>query len=208
MNDDTTRFQNLLRELQAGSQEAARELLVRYGSHVLRCIRVRLPRRIRPQYDSIDFAQLIWKSVFTDPQRFGEIDSPEHFERLLAGMVRNKVCHIQRHLDTQKNNIVRQVPLDEEDADTHPASRDPTPSDVAVFREQWRELEAGGDERLMQVIELRYEGNTWEEIAARLDINESTARKVIDRWRKRKQAADSAPPAAPPPKIPPLPRTA
>src|SRR5687767_9227198 len=101
MSDDTVNFQRLLRELQAGSQDAARELVSRYGKLVLRCIRHRLPRRVRPQYDSIDFAQLIWKSVFTDPDRLAELDSPDRFEGFLWGMVRNKISNVERELDTR-----------------------------------------------------------------------------------------------------------
>jgi RNA polymerase sigma factor (sigma-70 family) len=209
MSNETANFQSLLRELQGGSQEAARELVSRYGSHVLRCIRQRLPRRIRPQYDSIDFAQLIWKSVFTEPERLAELDSPKRFEGMLWGMVRNKISNVERSLDAGKRDVQKQVPLDAKTVSTHPASRDPTPSAVAIFRDEWNHLAEEQTERSMQVVQLRYEGNTWEEIAAQLDIDESTARKVINRLKKRKLAESAeAKSAASQPRTPPLPRIA
>ena len=188
MSDKTLHFQSLLQALKAGSQDAARELVEQYGSHVLRCIRQRLPRRIRPQYDSIDFAQLVWKSVFTGPDILSELDSPKRFEGLLWGMVRNKINDVQRELDTRKRDVQKQVPLDDELAETHPFSKDPTPSAVAIFHDEWKNLATEQPPQSLRVVLLRYEGNTFEEIAAHLGIDESTARKVINRLRKQKLA--------------------
>jgi RNA polymerase sigma factor (sigma-70 family) len=209
MSDKTTHFHGLLQALKAGSQDAARELVEQYGSHVLRCIRQRLPRRIRPQYDSIDFAQLVWKSVFTGRDILSGLDSPRRFEGMLWGMVRNKISDVERELDTRKRDVQKQVPLDDDEAKTHPSNKDPTPSAVAVFRDEWSQLAEEQPARSMQVVQLRYEGNTWEEIAAKLDIDESTARKVINRLRKQKlaEAAEEQPVAALS-RMPPLPRTA
>lgn len=188
MSDKTTHFRSLLQALKAGSQDAARELVEQYGNHVLRCIRQRLPRRIRPQYDSIDFAQLVWKSVFTGPDILSELDSPRRFEGMLWGMVRNKISKVQRELAARKRDVQKQVPLDDEAAKTHPFSKDPTPSAIAIFRDEWNQLAEEQPTRSMQVVQLRYEGNTWEEIAVQLGIEESTARKVIRRLRKQKLA--------------------
>src|SRR5262245_41359667 len=98
MSETTTHFQSLLRELQAGSEDAARELAATYREHVLRCVRRTLRRKMRQQFDSLDLAQLVWASVFIAPVRLAEIQSPEQFVRFLAGVARNKVAHEGRRM--------------------------------------------------------------------------------------------------------------
>jgi RNA polymerase sigma-70 factor (ECF subfamily) len=189
MSDEHRIFQDLLRRLQEGSQEAARELAETYGDHLRRCIRQRLPRKLRSQYDSIDFVQLVWQSVFLEPDKLPELQDPEQFIRFLAGIARNKVLGVGRHLQTQKKDVDREVRLDEvHSTESHNAvSRDPTPSAVAVFREQWEQIVEQQPPRDKEVVEMRYEGNTFQEIADRLEIDESTARRIIRRLKKRKR---------------------
>jgi len=195
MCDDTRRFQSLLRQLQEGSHEAARELAETYGEHVLRCVRSRLPRRLRSRYDSIDFVQLVWKSVFTEPEKLAKLRDADQFVRFLAGIARNKVAFVDRELQSIKKDIDREVRLDEgaPDVGRHPASRDPTPSSIASFREQWDELVEQQSQRDGQVVQMRYEGSTFVEIAELLDIDESTARKVIRRLKRRKPPTPKPP---------------
>jgi RNA polymerase sigma factor (sigma-70 family) len=188
MSDDTRRFQSLLRQLQEGSHEAAKELAETYAGHVLRCVRSRLPRRLRTRYDSIDFVQLVWKSVFTEPDKLAKLRDANQFVRFLAGMARNKVAIVDRQLQTIKKNLDREVRLDEgcPDAGPHPVSRDPTPSSAASFREQWDKFVQQQPQRDGRVVEMRYEGSTFVEIAESLDIDEATARKIIRRLKRRK----------------------
>ena len=183
------RFQALLQELQAGSQEAARELAATYRDHVLRCIRRTLRRKMRQQYDSLDLAQLVWASVLIAPQRLAEIDSPEQFVRFLAGVARNKVAHEGRRMQALKNDLFRQVRLEDAGdlAGPHPVSRDPTPSAAAICQERYEQLVDRPLERDRQIVELRTEGHTFEEIADRLKIDERTARKVISRLKRMQQ---------------------
>jgi RNA polymerase sigma-70 factor (ECF subfamily) len=187
MSDENSRFQLLLRQLQEGSHEAARELADTYGEHVLRCVRYRLPRRFRSQFDSLDFAQLVWKSVFAAPEKLARLRDPEEFVKFLAIVARNKVVGAGRKLQRQKNDVQREVKLDDlaSDVRLHPPSREPTPSATAVFRERWKEVVQEQPLREGQVVEMRYEGSTYEEIAQQLNMDESTARKIVRRLKRR-----------------------
>lgn len=187
MSDDNRRFQSLLRQLQEGSHEAAKELAETYGDHVLRCVRGRLPRRLRSQYDSIDFVQLVWKSVFTVPEKLAKVRDADQFVRILAGMARNKVAVVDRQLQTLKKDVEREVQLDESCpiAGPHPVSRDPTPSATASFREQWDRMVQQQSQRDGQVVKMRYEGSTFQEIAKNLNMDEATARKIMRRLKRR-----------------------
>lgn len=198
MTDDDRQFESLLRQLQAGSPDAARELTHTYGGHLRRCVRYRLNRRLRMQFESIDIMQLVWQSVFAEPAKLAAIRDTEQFVSFLAGIVRNKLLEFDRHFKSQRKNSRREVPLEDDasDAFRHPPSRDPTPSAAASFREQWQEWVQQQPLETGQVVELRYEGNTFDEIAAVLDIHESTARKVLRRLQKRHAEALAAKAAA------------
>src|SRR5262245_26982587 len=89
-------FADLLRRVKAGSSDAAWELIDRYGSHVQRVVRRLLNRRLRPQFDSVDFVQAVWASFFNDPAQIHSFKSPDSIIGYLARMARNKVIEENR----------------------------------------------------------------------------------------------------------------
>jgi RNA polymerase sigma factor (sigma-70 family) len=176
-------FQNLLREVQHGSEEAAREMYETYVSYVLRCVRHRMWRRLRPRFDSQDFVQAVWASFFNERQNLPDFQTPEDLTAYLIAMARNKVVMQGRRGQTDVCNLMRETPLDEpgEGANAHPTSRDPTPSAIAVYHEQFDRLVMRQPAEVRRVAALRTEGNTYHEIAERLDIAERTARRSIQK---------------------------
>jgi RNA polymerase sigma-70 factor (ECF subfamily) len=197
MSDDSRQhhFQALLRQVQQGSPAAARELYDTYVNHVLRGVRVRLWHRMRSKFDSQDFVQQVWASFFDEPQRLPDFDSPEALVNYLLGMAFNKVAGEGRHLSTQKHNIQREQRIDTAAtaAGPHPHSRDPTPSAVAVYHEQYDRLVERQPPQVKRVVELRLTGKTFEEIAEELEIDESTARRVIKRLEVQVQEPERGP---------------
>lgn len=185
MSDVTTQdhFRVLLRQVQHGSPEAARELYETYVEHVLCSVRSRLWQRMRSKYDSQDFSQQVWASFFDDRERLPDFDTPEALVSYLVGMAFHKVSDEGRQLQAQKRDMQREERIDLHSPLTgpHPASRDPTPSAVAVYHEQYDRLVEQQPPRIRRIVELRLSGKTFEEIAAELDIDESTARRVIKR---------------------------
>jgi RNA polymerase sigma-70 factor (ECF subfamily) len=194
MSDQTRHhhFQALLEQVQQGSHEAARELYETYVQHVLRGVRLRLWQRMRSRFDSQDFAQQVWASFFVDPENLPNFKTPEDLVNYLMSMAFNKVAGEGRHLMTQKNNIQRETRIDAMTTagGPHPASRDPTPSAVAVYNEEYDRLVEGQPLSVRRIIERRMEGKTFDEIAAELEIDESTARRVIKRLRQQEQLAE------------------
>src|SRR5262249_6243438 len=70
-------FHQLLRDIQLGREEAARKLVDRYGSALLRVIRRRLDPRLRQQFDSIDFLQEALATFLCQPPAPEAFDSAE-----------------------------------------------------------------------------------------------------------------------------------
>ena len=60
-------FKALMKGVRSGSQEAAWRLIDLYAGHIRRVVRRTIDRRLRSQFDSVDFVQLVWASFFRQP---------------------------------------------------------------------------------------------------------------------------------------------
>jgi len=180
-------FRELLREAQQGSKEAAQELYETYVKYVLRCVRKRMYYRLRPRFDSQDFVQQVWASFFVGDAKLPDFETPEDLVAYLQMLAQRKVTIEGRRLRTDKQNPARERPI-EANGDPqahHPPTRLPTPSAVAVFREQYDGMLGQQVPETRDVAVLRYEGNTFSEIAEQLEIHEDSARKVMRKLKRR-----------------------
>ena len=184
MIDEATEFASLMERVQRGEQQAAWELLETYGSHLQRYVRRSLSRDLRSRFDSVDFVQVVWASFFREPDKLRRITTPADLMAYLAALARNKVVNeVRREVHAQKRDLRREIRLDAvHDEDKRDlASRDPTPSAVAMFRERWNRLVSGQPSQVRRIVELRFAGATYNEIADELHIHERTARKAIEK---------------------------
>ena len=181
-------FNRLLKEVQDGSPAATRCLIDRYGPHVIRAVRRALHRSIRSKFDSIDFVQAVWASfliVFEDISKF---ESAEHLIAYLASMARNKVLdEVRRRTRTEKYDVNRERSIDSPSISpgTFLIHNQPSPSQVAMVNELWERMLGGQPERYQRILELRRDGQTHDQIAKQLGINERTVRRVINRIARR-----------------------
>jgi RNA polymerase sigma factor (sigma-70 family) len=167
-------FTSLMSQIRNGNQVAAWQLLEMYGNHVLKVVRRRLNHQLRSKFDSQDFAQAVWKSFFQDRERLVGMQSPEQFVKYIQGIASNKVVDETRKRNTARYSVQREEPAYVEG--TGVAAR---PSEIAVARETWERLMADQSADHQRIVELRFQGHTFEEIATELSINERTARRVI-----------------------------
>jgi RNA polymerase sigma factor (sigma-70 family) len=187
-------FIELMARARAGDEAAIRAFFSRFDREVQMMVRARLPRKLRNQYDSTDFAQAVWKSFFSDlPADTPEFESERHLRHYLAGAVRNKVNEQHRRLTrTRKYDIWREERLyirrAGHDVPREVVSRDPSPSQAAQASDRFEQLIAGRSEREAGVIRLRRQGLTFEEIASVTGVNERTARRIIESARSEMEA--------------------
>jgi RNA polymerase sigma factor (sigma-70 family) len=184
MRDIPSEFADLMERVHDGSQDAAWQLLEKYGPHVKRYVRRSLNNEMRSKFDSLDFAQVVWASFFREPDRFRRLESPTELLAYLASLARNKVVgEVRRRMMSEKNDINREIGFGDldEDVAVRCANPDPSPSSVAMARERWHQLVDNQPESVRRIVELRFMGATFPEIAEQLNINERTARKAIER---------------------------
>jgi RNA polymerase sigma factor (sigma-70 family) len=180
---------------EAGDTEA-KEILHQFEHDIRMMVRVRLPRALRPQFDSMDFVQDVWHSFFKvfheDPARFSDSG---FLRKFLAGMARNKVFEEhRRRTHGQKYDLSREEPLyirrGDRDVARELVDPGPTPIEDVIARERLTELTAGRSPQEVQVIELRINGLTFEEIAARTGMHERTVRRLFETIRDRYRSQD------------------
>lgn len=175
-------FSALIEQIRCGSAEAVGLLMEHYEDAIHRVIRRRLNPRLRSQYDTVDFAQIVWASFFTDLDKMSKCKSASELEGLLTTMARNKVIDAcRRRLMRERNKADRECRIDRDDSLTPFAiqSSDATPSHIVSIREQWEQLLENLPERHRRMIVLRASGWTIKEIAAQVEMNERTIRRVF-----------------------------
>jgi len=177
-------FDHLMRRLREGSEDPARILFDRYGRHIRRVVRRKLNKKIRSKFDSDDFTQAVWASFFAKAPSKYAFDSPEELIAFLASIAQHKVVDaFRQRVLTEKYNIDREHSLDSSTVyrDGYPASRAPTPSQVASAHEQWDMLVDGQPAHYRGILDMLRQGHTHIEIAETLGLNEKTVRRLIQK---------------------------
>ncbi len=184
MSETHNDFDGLMQRVREGSEDAVRELVERYGSHILLAVRRRLNRKLRSKFDSTDFVQAVWASFFAE-RDLGRFRGPEDIAAFLEAMARNKVIdEVRCRFQTRRYNIGREHSLEGSAAvdGNVLASPQPTPSQIVMAKEEWERRFQRQPEHYRRIVELRQRGRTQREIAQELGIHERTVRRVLEKF--------------------------
>ncbi len=144
-------FQELIRLARAGDEVAAARLAHEFEPFIRRFVRFRMRQRsnhdrLRPEIDSADICQSIFKSLFVGLRegRF-ELNRPEQLAKLLSAMVRFKVATKARRLSVTLREILElDAPMDRADSRPGPEKvvddRDALETILKLFEEDELEL--------------------------------------------------------------------
>ena len=181
-------FRRLMERARAGCPDAARELYDRYSDAIRRVVRSRLHRRLRPQYDSIDFLQDVWASVLIEPEEVLTFDDPESLVRCLSKIAYRKVgMALRKRFGTDKRDGYREAPLPLGEKAQEPPTRGPTPSQVAMANERWEHLLAGKSETCRVMLEMLRQGYNYTEIAEQTGLNAKMIQRLLQRMSQRRE---------------------
>lgn len=182
MSEKKDDFCALMQRVCGGSEDAAWELVEQYGEAIRRAVRRALNKKLRPKFDSMDFVQMVWSSFFRVRDKLKRFRRPEELAAFLVTMARNKVAmEIRRRLLTKKYDLSREHSLDEPRMRKcgEIAGRQPLPAEVAIAREQLGRMVRGQPKHYRQIIQLRLQGCTYQDIAGSLHLAESTVRRFL-----------------------------
>jgi RNA polymerase sigma-70 factor (ECF subfamily) len=173
-------FQDLIRRVRAGDQDAAAELVRLYESAIRRAVRFRLyDARLRTQFDSMDICQSVLASFFVRAAAGQyDIDTPAQLVKLLTTMARNKLASAARRELVRNRADCQSAGRDEAD---ERRSMEPDPCDQSSARELCREALKRLTAEERELVELRHRGYDWERIAREMNSTPVVLRKRLSR---------------------------
>jgi RNA polymerase sigma-70 factor (ECF subfamily) len=159
-------FAELIRRVGDGDDQAAAQLVRDFEPTVRRVLRARLREntQARREFDSMDICQSVMANFFVRAAA-GQFDlkEPDDLLKLLLTMTRNKVAEKMRRQHRQRRDSRRTVGGVEELA---LAGQEPSPTSVVADKELLDEVRKRLSEVDRQLVELRGQGLSWEEVAA------------------------------------------
>jgi RNA polymerase sigma-70 factor (ECF subfamily) len=172
-------FRNLMYRVGEGSEDAAWELVNRYGEAIRQAVRRVLNVKLRSKFDSLDFVQLVWNSFFQVRDKSERFHRPEELVAYLVAMARNKVgMEVRRRLMTKKYNVQYEQSLHTEGC-SDLTGRQPEPIDIAIAHERWDTMLKDQPTHYRRIIHLRLEGHTCQSIADAVHLDERTVRRFL-----------------------------
>ncbi len=178
---DTSAFAEMMCRIRDGDQEAATELVRHYEPTIRRVIRFRLrDTHLKTVLDSMDVCQSVMCSFFLRAAAGQyELEQPEQLVQLLVTMARNKLASRAR-LELAQRRDRRRVTAAGDQAEQLAAHTE-TPSQVLVARELLEETYRRLAPEELELVRLRHDGLSWDEIAARLGETSQNLRKRFSR---------------------------
>jgi RNA polymerase sigma factor (sigma-70 family) len=175
-------FADFIRQIRAGDDQAARELVDRYEPVVRREVRLRLQdERLASRFDWADVCQSVMASFFVRAAAGQyDLEQPDQLLRLLVVMTRNKVSQQVRRNRADRRDYRRLEAHDPAYLEWRRAAS-PSPSRVVAGRELLDEFRRRLSAEERRLADLRAQGYQWAEIAAELGGTPQARRKQLAR---------------------------
>lgn len=183
MSSTRNEFEQLMERVRTGDPDAGREIFERYGKAIQRVVRYRLNRRLRSQFDSLDFTQDAWASFFHIPAENYNFRTPEELVAFLTRIVRHKIIDAYRKRCRRSKNTRPQLRRFQNDVDKQPA-RQPTPSQFVIADEEWSRLLQNKPPKIQQALAMLRDGHSQREIAQNLGLNVRRIHRLLTSMKK------------------------
>jgi RNA polymerase sigma-70 factor (ECF subfamily) len=174
MNADLS---DLLHRIRAGEEAAAEQFVAAYEPRLRLLIRRSLPDRIRSRFDSVDVVQSVWAHV-PPGLRAGiwQFLDEARLQAFLHKVARRRlISRVRRHFPAAEREMVGA------NLDTLPGPLEARPSEVVQAEELWQRMLTLCPASHHELLRLRREGLSLEEIAGRTGLHEGSVRRVLRR---------------------------
>jgi RNA polymerase sigma-70 factor, ECF subfamily len=183
---DPSQTSDLVARWRGGDQDAARLLFDRYVERLVALARRRIGPRLASRVDPEDVVQSVFRTVFgrlKDGQF--RVEEQDDLCKLLMRVTVNKALRQVEFHGAGKRDMTRESPQTEESPEhvMKVLDREPAPETVAAFVDELEHFLNQLNPLERQVVELRLEGHTNEEIARQLSVLDRRVRRVVERVR-------------------------
>ena len=180
----------LLDRVRQGDEQAATDLFDRYVERLIGLAQRRLSGKLRRRIDAEDVVQSVYRSFFSNAQdgRYALHQSGDLW-RLLAAVTINKVRNQARHGKAAKRSVEAEQSAIGGDSmmgiSPEAVCRDPSPAELGALLEEI-EAEMSDLSRLKrEIVELRLQGRSNEEIAQQACCTERTVQRTLRQLKER-----------------------
>jgi RNA polymerase sigma-70 factor, ECF subfamily len=191
MTDSDEDWDRWIRGLREGSSLAAWEFCERYGEVLRRVADKRLSPGIRRRVEPEDVVQSACRTFLRRVQG-GEFELRDGAAlwHLLCAITLTKVREQTRFHLRQKRGVDHEVagvldPQDSTRGEPGPASPGPTPAEAVAIADQLQTILEGLDEEERQLVDLKLQDLTNDQVAARMGCSERTVRRLLKRLESR-----------------------
>ena len=176
----------LVARLQAGDPQAADEVFARYAQRLVCVAEQQLSRKLAGRLDGADVVQSVFRTFFRRSAA-GEfrIDSSAELWRLLVQITLRKARFYGRQHTAGVRDVAAEVPGGGAALLTHAATHEPGPAEAAALVDQIEELLRGLPALYADLLQLRLEGNSVADTAARLGISRRTVHRGLQLLQQR-----------------------
>lgn len=170
-------LETLLEQLTAGDAEAAQRVFTAYAPYLRMVVRRQLTPALRAKFDSMDIVQSVWADLIGGFQAgCWEFANPQQLRAFLIRVTRNRLIDRVRQ---QQTPLRRETGIE---PDALCALPQPRPVEVGAqleADEMWQRLLAMCPPRHRALLELKREGASIGEIAARSGLHAGSVRRIL-----------------------------
>jgi RNA polymerase sigma-70 factor (ECF subfamily) len=179
MSEDA--LEALVAKLSQGDMAAAEEVFQTYEPYLRKVVRRQLPAWLRPKFDSADIVQSVWVDLIEGFREAGwRFADAGHLRAFLVKATQHRFIDRLRQFRVAGE---REQLLDG-GVEALPA-HDPRPSDKAQADDLWQRLLGLCPEEHRPILEMKRQGLSAAEIAARTGLHEDSIHRILRRLAKR-----------------------
>jgi RNA polymerase sigma-70 factor (ECF subfamily) len=183
---DPSESRELVARWRDGDQGAAKELFDRYADRLMALARRRIGARLASRVDPEDVVQSVFRTVFGRlKQGQFRIEDQDDLCKLLVRVTVHKTLRQVEFHTAAKRNPKLEEPQGElsQERVMELLDSDPSPDHVVAFVDQLEHFLNQLSPQERQVVELRLQGHSNEEVAAKLGVIDRRVRRIVERVR-------------------------
>jgi RNA polymerase sigma-70 factor (ECF subfamily) len=166
--------ESLFEALNRGDDAAVENAFLAFEPYLRLIVRRRMPVRLRARFDSADVVQSAWADLL-DGFRQGrwQFATANHLRQFLVRATQNRFLNSLRHATATREQALDHTAADELNA------AGPSPSEEAVAGELWDRILLLCPPAHRELVQLRRDGLSLDEIAARTGLHEGSVRRIL-----------------------------
>jgi len=184
-------LEQLLERLNNGDYAAAESIFVAYESYLRLIVRRQISAALRAKFDSVDIVQSVWVDLLAGFREAGwRFSDPAQLRAFLVRTTRNRfIDRLRQH----QRWLEREQPLGELSGGESPCSPEAAPSEELQAREVWARLLKLCPPDHRDLLELKQQGFSLAEIAARTGLHSGSIRRILSELARRFARLSAAP---------------